>query len=140
VGQLTRLPTASVTLYSGFFSPFPSHAVSRTSPRPALYTQSPTIVRGPPPPPGSPGCGAWRLRIQAYPCGTAPSPSSSAPGRCSLMCSTKSVVAGHDGPSLTPPSNRATTRAAARSLVQGTSVKLVVPKELHSSMERKTVP
>jgi hypothetical protein len=32
------------------------------------------------------------------------------------------------------------TRAAARSLVHGTSVKLVVPKELHSSTARNTAP
>lgn len=38
------------------------------------------------------------------------------------------------------PSCRATTRAAARSPVQGTSVKLVLPKELHSSTARNTAP
>jgi hypothetical protein len=50
------------------------------------------------------------------------------------------VVAGQRGPSLTVPSCRATTRAAARSPAHGTSVKLVVPKELHSSTARNTAP
>jgi hypothetical protein len=38
------------------------------------------------------------------------------------------------------PSYRPITRAAARSLVHGTSVKLVVPKELHSSTARNSAP
>ncbi len=78
--------------------------------------------------------------MQAWPRGTIPSPSSSAAGHCSLMCSTKSVVGGHGGPSRVVPSCRATTRAAARSLRQDTSVKLVRPKELHSPTSRNTAP
>ncbi|GGZ73763.1 hypothetical protein GCM10010344_45940 [Streptomyces bluensis] len=50
------------------------------------------------------------------------------------------MVAGQAGPSDTVPAYRATTRAAARSPVQGTSVKRVVPKELHSSTPRNTAP
>src|SRR5690606_34899377 len=65
---------------------------------------------------------------------------SSSDGLCSEMCRTKSVVPGQGGPSRTVPSCRATPRAAARSPSQGTSVKLVVPKELHSSMARNTEP
>lgn len=56
------------------------------------------------------------------------------------MCSTKSVVGGQSGPSRTVPSCRAATRAAARSLAQDTSVKLVRPKELHSPTSRNTAP
>ncbi|GAA3068476.1 hypothetical protein GCM10010448_59650 [Streptomyces glomeratus] len=56
------------------------------------------------------------------------------------MCRTKSVVAGHPGAPDGSPSNRAITRAAARSLVHGTSVKLVVPNELHSSTARNSAP
>src|SRR5688500_17951975 len=56
------------------------------------------------------------------------------------MCSTKSVVAGHAGPSLTLPSWRATTRAAARSLLHGISVNDVRPNELHSSTPRNSAP
>ncbi len=78
--------------------------------------------------------------MQANPRGTIPSPSSSAAGHCSLMCSTKSVVGGHGGPSRAVPSCRAVTRAAARSLAQDTSVKLVRPKELHSPTSRNTAP
>ena len=56
------------------------------------------------------------------------------------MCSTKSVVAGQGGPSPTLPSCRATTRAAAFSLVHGTSVNDSRPNELHSSIARNTTP
>ncbi len=50
------------------------------------------------------------------------------------------MVAGHGGPSSARPSSRATTRAAARSLAHGTSVKLTVPNELHSPTARNTAP
>jgi hypothetical protein len=56
------------------------------------------------------------------------------------MCRTKSVVAGQGGPPDAFPSCRATTRAAARSPAHGTSVKLTVPNELHSSTARNTAP
>ncbi|CAM5271484.1 hypothetical protein SALBM217S_10237 [Streptomyces griseoloalbus] len=40
-----------------FLGPASVEAVSRTRPPSRAYTQSPTTVRCPPPPPGSPGCG-----------------------------------------------------------------------------------
>ncbi len=55
------------------------------------------------------------------------------------MCSTKSVVAGQAGRA-TDPVVACDHRAAARSLVHGTSVKLVVPKELHSFTARNSAP
>nr|WP_275666274.1 hypothetical protein [Streptomyces cinnamoneus] len=63
--QSSRVRASSATSNSGACGCEPSQAVSFTTPCRSLYTQSPATVSGPPPRPGSPGCGGRRLRMQA---------------------------------------------------------------------------